>query len=680
MMTLFIEGYPVDVNESFSTLITMAIDDVRQFGSRNTTFSKTIILPGTKRNNRLFGNIYEINQSGFYNPLEANANTNFNPAVSASCYIFNDNLQTVKGIARLLEVVVTDGFIEYEVAVFGELGGFVAKVGNKKLEELDFSAYDHVLNATNITGSWDTIDGNGYYYPLIDYGTYSTNKHDWKFGTFRPGIYVKETLEKIFADAGYTHEADLFSTDRFKSLIVPHSQKFAQKLSTTLLNATFSGSQVINTAVDYVEFGTAIGGSFTITLSNSQFAYNVAGTLTVNHRLFIAGSAVTDGTDGYISITVNSVQVASLYIPDQSGGTFFFGQYINYTGNLSNTDVVRIEVTRTNIGVFTVTVTDAIFTITTDTPTWVTIDYGDTVEMNSLLPKNILQKDFISSIMKLFNLYLFEDKDTERLIKIKPFTEFYLDAEAVDWSSKIDRSRPLKIKPMSELNSRYFNFNYKDDTDYYNDLYKKRYNKTYGSYKYDSEYEFANETTNVDLIFSGTPLVGYTSEDKKYSTIMKRTGDTTITEECIDSNIRILQAKKITGVTNWEIKDSDGTTTISVLSAYGYAGHVDDPDTPTNDLNFGVPEELFTSVSGSGLSVNQFNLYWSPYMAEITDKDSRLLTCSLKLSYKDVYNLDFSKLIWIDGVLYRLNKLEDFNVTNEDVCKAELLKVINRIY
>ncbi len=67
-------------------------------------------------------------------------------------------------------------------------------------------------------------------------------------------------------------------------------------------------------------------------------------------------------------------------------------------------------------------------------------------------------------------------------------------------------------------------------------------------------------------------------------------------------------------------------------------------------------------------------------MAEITDKDSRLLTCTMKLNYKDIYQLDFSKLIWVDGALYRINKIEDFNATNEDICKVSLLKVINRIY
>jgi hypothetical protein len=31
-------------------------------------------------------------------------------------------------------------------------------------------------------------------------------------------------------------------------------------------------------------------------------------------------------------------------------------------------------------------------------------------------------------------------------------------------------------------------------------------------------------------------------------------------------------------------------------------------------------------------------------------------------------------------VLYRINKIEDFNASNEDTCKVQLLKIINRIY
>jgi hypothetical protein len=295
---------------------------------------------------------------------------------------------------------------------------------------------------------------------------------------------------------------------------------------------------------------------------------------------------------------------------------------------------------------------------------------------NDTLPQNILQKDFLSSILKLSNLYVFEDADNDKLLKIEPFIDFYANAQSEDWSLKLDRSKTQRTKPMSELNSRYYEFNYKDDSDYYNDLYKKRYNQGYGSYKYDSQFEFSKESTKVDIIFSGTPLVGYTGEDKVYSTIFKKSNNN---EETVDSNIRILQAKKITGVSNWHIRDAGGGS-LHNSTVYPYAGHLDDPDAPDNDLNFGVPKELFFTLVTGALNVNQFNVFWSSYMAEITDKDSRLLTAYFKLDFKDIHNIDFSKLKWIDGVLYRLNKIEDFNVTDPTVCKCELLKLINKIY
>lgn len=67
-------------------------------------------------------------------------------------------------------------------------------------------------------------------------------------------------------------------------------------------------------------------------------------------------------------------------------------------------------------------------------------------------------------------------------------------------------------------------------------------------------------------------------------------------------------------------------------------------------------------------------------MAEITDKDSKLVTAYFKLDYKDIYNLDFSKFVMIDNNLFRINKIEDFNATDRDLCKVQLLKVIEKEY
>ena len=138
-----------------------------------------------------------------------------------------------------------------------------------------------------------------------------------------------------------------------------------------------------------------------------------------------------------------------------------------------------------------------------------------------------------------------------------------------------------------------------------------------------------------------------------------------------------MQAKKMTVSTSWIIYN--GATSLGSQTTYGYVGHLDDPATPTFDLCYAPPKELNIVVSNY-TSNNLFNDFWDEYMSEIIDKDSRLLTCNMKLAFKDIYKLDFSRLIWIDGVLYRINKITDFNATNEDVCNVELLKIINRIY
>jgi hypothetical protein len=288
--------------------------------------------------------------------------------------------------------------------------------------------------------------------------------------------------------------------------------------------------------------------------------------------------------------------------------------------------------------------------------------------------------------MKMFNLYLYEDSTLQKMIKIKPYVDFY-DTNvnnALDWTYKMDVGKPLVLKPMSELNARYYLFKYKDDSDYYNEQYKKRFNLSYGTNKFDTGFEFAKEETSIDLIFSSTPLVGYDAGGKIYPTIFKRTGDVVGTgEETMDHNIRIMQSKLITSVASYDITKtvSSTTTVLTTKTEYFYAGHFNDPYTPTIDINYAIPSLLYYQPTNiDNISVNLFTLYWIQYMYEIIDQDSRLLSANFRLNEQDINQLDFSKLIYIQGVLYRLNKIIDYNATQRDTCKVELLKVINKNY
>jgi hypothetical protein len=584
-----------------------------------------------------------------------------------------DKIQIFKGVLRLLEIIIDDRSIEYEVAVFGELGGFINALGNNKLEDIDFGIADQTWNSTTIANSWDNISGTGVYYPLIDNGNVSTNKIDFSFDAFRPALFVKQYLTKILDGSGYTYDFPLLSTSLMNRLVIPNNQKTLTKSTALNLQATAKVKNYIN-ASGNVEFDIINAGNFTVTGSGSDFTYNSATPFAGSIALSVSGiiNAISPSSDFTIQLRKNGTPISGVTYTLPGNGYNFNADLSVSSVTLVNTDTLDVDL----VGNFSdLDIESGNFTITSSNPTDVTVNYGESIVINDTIPKGIFQKDFFASIVKMFNLYVYEDRLVEKKLIIKPFIDFY-DGSQIDWTAKVDRGSVMRLKPMSEFTARYYEYKYKQDNDFYAENYRKKYNEGYGDFIYDSENEFVKEVDSTELIFAGTVLTQFTGTDKKYSSIYKLSNSNNA-EDKMDSVIRILQAKKVTGVGTWAIKN--GATTLASYTAYGYAGHVDDPINPTNDINWGAPKELFFTTS-SYTAANLFNGYWSEYIAEITDKDSKLLTCSVKLNEVDIYNLDFSKLIYIDGSLWRLNKVLDYNPMDFNVTKVELLKVIELTY
>jgi len=712
---IYIENTRLDLSKDLSSEYTYAIDDIQDFASRNTNFSKTIILPGNAINNKIFGHTFEFTSSNFYNPSADNVGYNFNAAKAASCVIYVDKIQVFKGILRLLEITIDRGTIEYECAVFGELGGFITALNNNKLEDLDFSTYDHLWTRRNIVDSWEqasgtTASGMGYFYPLVDYGQVSQSaKKNWLFRAFRPALFVKEYIDKIITGAGYTYEAPFFETNLFKRLVIPNNQKQLSNYSDIAFygvifprNNTYPGSPTPRPSLDMLAIRTL--GYFTANFNNTIFTYT--GTQSLQLRFeFTAVGTTSDVT--YILVKKNGTTATQLVIPQ--GGFSIQEQSTAYISVNTNDTIELVLDWNTYLSSpLTITTTEFEVKFKSSSTQSVPLAYAEKIFLNNTLPRGYYQRDFISSIVKMFNLYIIEDSDKEKHLRIVPYIDYYtttanflqvndleeellvddidlllLDdytASHLDWTSKIDRAKAFKLKPMSELNGRFFEFKYKSDSDYYNEDYQKHYAKGYGDHIEDTGYEFAKDIQTSEVIFSATPLVGYSGEDKVFPTTFKLSNtQNTQSEDPIDHNIRIMQVRKLTGLTAWHIRDDSGNIGSS-LTEYGYGGHLDNPYIPTADINYGVPTEIYYTLNNPYPSANLFNGFWSDYVAEITDKDSKLLTCYVYLKVTDIYGLDFSKLIYIDGALWRLNKVIDYNPTNPESTKCEFLRVIELTY
>jgi hypothetical protein len=637
----------------------------------------------------VFGYIFELNNANFTDNTLPNVGYNFNVTKQANCKIFIDKVQIFKGTLRILEIVIDKETIEYQCSVFGELGGFINQLGNKRLEDLDFSAYNHTYSVANISASWDNAGGSSYYYPLIDYGSVSTGtgstgpgaygvaKKDFQYTTFRPALYVKEYMQKIFAGTDYTFSCPFFDTALFKRLIIPHNQTNITTLNNTSLDAN-ADIQLINTNLNtFVEFTMVTAGSFTLDITKQLFTYTGTPTITTDIQLTLRGD-VTNYNPSLPAFSVilkkDGAQIGRQDF-DASINDFMDCNILVSGVSFATNNTMQVEILGN--GIFLNIILGEV-KLTTTTPTQVQVNLGETIKVNDTIPKGIFQRDFFLSIVKMFNLYVYENKFNDKELVISPYVDFYptTSATAEDWTNKVDRAKPISVKPMSEVNARYYNYKFKADNDFYGENYRKKYTEGYGDFIYDTEFDFVKETDTLELIFAASVLYQATGQDKVFPAIYKKSNSNNA-EDRMDSIIRIMQTKKITGVASWNIMNT--TTNLASYTSYGYAGHLDDPINPTNDINFGAPKELQFNPN-TYPTTNVFNAFHSPYLAEITSKDSKLLTCFGLLDIVDIFNLDFSKYVWIDGVLFRLNKVENFNPMEYNTTKLSFLKVIETSY
>jgi len=722
---IIVEQQRLDLFEDIGAELNYAIDDIKDFSSRNTNYSKTINVPGNANNNKVFGHIYNFTSGNIKltpeNPEDElpNVGYNFDPTKQANCQIFVNKIQVFKGVLRLLEITIQNGVIEYQCAVFGELGGFASAIGNELLEDMDnFNKYVQQWNKTTVVNSWTAsgvASGLGIVYPLIDFGNCAHSTKDWHLDAFRPAFFVHEIMDSIITNSKYTYTSAFFDTPYFKSLIIPNNKANLEQLTQDLLRVAS------NTALDSGS-STGTGGDLVFNVitnlvlfsntANSSFTFIAPGTNNTLGKIRLSGS-VSLSRPG--TMTIKLYQSASIVYEET------FTTYVDYqqipidwlvTTSLDLGDVLSVNAYFSASETYVTLDPDLVLEFVSDYAQSDNASLDVVLNMKHLLPKGIQQKDFFASICRMFNLYVYEDPQKSTHLLIEPYIEFYRRgagflkvndvgelllhgepgdttgllllsdpiADSIDWSNKVDYSKEISIRPMSELNARYYDFLYTEDDDYYNERYNKKYNETYADRKKDTRFQFAEDRSETKIIFSPSILTSSSTDTKLRANLFKETNGTA---ERKDNNIRIMFFKSVASDSSYHIKrvyPTNGNLPGNALNTYGYAGHLDDPIEPTVDLNFGAPNEFYFKLTNPYPSANLFNAWWDEYLAEIINKDSKLLSCYLYLTVQDIHSLDFAQLIYIDGALWRLNKVVDFNPSIPQTTKCELLRVIELFY
>ena len=690
---LFVEGIEADTLGDIDVEFTFSVADISDIERRNTSFSKTITLPSTAKNQQLFGNIFDISVSNDIDENDVNIGQNFNPANQAQAQIFLDNVKIFDGVLRMMKINSKDDEVTYEVNVFGRLRDILHELGDRTLADLPFTDYNHTYNRTNIENSWNRfewVDGaQNYVYPLVDYGI-SNDNIIFPIRNFKPAVFVSEILKRIFKEAKFEVNAPFFNSFYFRKLLLITAEKSITRESTTLLsqNPNLYMSNV-TTDADFshlLVFTSVLADGFEITNGGTRFTWKkvnpISTGLTLNLKVsFVALQGYTENVWNFAVLKNGSEYLqtsrnVSFISPGQTvtfdieitGGvdlafnTFF---EVRLTGEISGAG------TNTQLQTQVIVQPVGSFKIGNTVPVAVELEEGDQMRIEYTLPKSMKQRDFLKSIISMYNLYITQDKLRTNVLEIVPYNDFYrtFKDQALDWSDKLDTSQDVSLTPLSELTAKEYRLTFDDDSDYWSTQYKTKFNQAYGESRSFIPNDFILDTKTIKVVFS-PPVLREQIPGQVMIHLYK-----------FENNIkspdnfkpRIAYFKPFVDcITPWSIGYAAGNVP---YTSYPYAGHLDDPIAPTSDVLFTNPREVYFSI-GQYPSSNLYSEYYDTLITAIGDRNSRLLEGYFYLTPVDIMNLDFRTIIKLGNHYFQLEKVDKYNPIANGLCYVSLFKIL----
>jgi hypothetical protein len=734
---LYINSRLVDIDQSIPFPLTFNISDIKDISSRKGNKSKTIKIPGTLTNHQLFTSVFLLTSTEKISTTTSGI-VNFDPSIKAPCQYYNNGLLEFNGIAQLMECNLNNGIWSFEITLVSDTIDYIAQLKKIKVNELDFSEYAHNLTLNDQQETWNGFnqingistpiktgadwDGIGYYYGLIDYGYSRPTPDTFAVDNIPLQVFVYGIMEKIFQYAGITWQSDFLESQRFKRLLlafyggalptITPGDSLNDSATTTENNnaggfimngtATISGQPIVwfpdATMLDNYD-GTIVTDPASQVIATSPLKFRAGSTgmfqvqYSGTHDVDIStaiGALLSCEYNVSLIVKKNNIVISTdqiyngvLNLANMPIATTTFSFNFNRSVNMLINDELTFEImlTRTNLNLLVTTYANYSVTQTV-TSTGATLDViksqqaltpGSAVSVASFLP-DMTCDVFLKGIITAFNLYLKPDANNATILEIEPLSDFYNSSlEALEWSYLLDSSKEIKVTPTINFAAKNYNFEFETEDDYWNTKYNNEFSEQYGSFVLSSQSQYATETTTMKLPFSQHPLAVIDTTNlivpRSYQINFDEFGNGQVVLKKGKSFIVQLGELR-TG--NWEHRDEFGTDFPQVV--YPYVGHLDDIDSPRFDLNFGVPKVVY--YAAINYTNNNLYAYHETFIKEIVSRFGKLLTCYMMIDSDIINKLDFRNLINIDGVVYRLQKINDYDSGKGQSTMVELIRIL----
>lgn len=709
--------YDLDVLDNLDFKLDISAIESGDIGKVFGVSSQNISLPPTKNNNEFFGNLYDVG---------ATPSTSFIKTVP--CQILQNGQEIFTG-KLYVDSVITDNMGDdlYNVVIVNETVDFNFLIKDTTFGDLDFSFLNHDYTYGNITSSWDgNLEGGAIFYPLVNYGfdeenpldtqikgggeprTFTNTSSPIRVDDFKPAIRIRECLDAIFNSVNYEYTSSLFAVgseldtlymlatkDDKKGIssVNPVSQSFrAYTTSSQDYPGPSINQQVYFGAENYDNSNQFDGRKFTAGADGTyQFEINLVYEI-LNY------SAVGDTRSVDVKVFKNGSQF-DLYNFDLTG--VVQGQ-INtitqyYALNATDTIDIRVSFTKTGVGLEEFRIIssgNSRFKLLTGPTTLL----GGVVDIAQTF-NNIKVPEFLQGLIEKFNLVIEPVKDKRNVLSIETFNDWVDAGEVKDWSNKVDFNQKWEIRHPLQNQPKNIKFTDIEDQTALTQYHKRTTGKLYGEFDYISESDLASGEKQIGKFFAPTPMRGIPGSPQTVMPILAEKDDSTqpfartvfaprllfrksTRQDCLG-----LIAKTGAGAlvqNQYYFEDENGT--VHTETDYGLASHL---QTLPADFNSTLDLHFGNTFSPGHYNYHQpqfngqtkrtaFYEYWSYYINELYDIDSRLVTLNVLLAPNEIPQISLNDKIFIDGHYYRINKIKGANISREASIEVELIKTLAR--
>lgn len=664
---LYIEGQRVELFKDESVTITDSIQNVRDIDKVFTAFTQSFSIPASKTNNKIFKHYYNFDiTNGF------DARKKVTATIELNSIPFRSGKIKLEGVDLKGNKPHT-----YRITFFGDIVDLKDKLGEKKLSDLDLTAYNLTYDYTTLKSKLTTAESSSNHIiaPLIThsqrlyydssedikdtgnlYYKNTGNKHGVYWDELKYAIRVNKIIEQIEADLDLQ-----FSNDFFKNTsIIEFDHLFMWLHRKSGKVEDLSGSTAaFETQVD--GWTPSNDGDFSITETTFTVSAGVPLSFWGIFRLELETLSATsydveifkDGTSIYSETGITGNHTA-----DGFGGDFEIGD-----GDYTVFITAAAAITFTNI------YWAALYTEPFESPVSITYLTGSyttnadfTFNVNKQMP-DIKILDFLTGLFKTFNLTAFV---VNGVIQVKPLDDFYTGTDTYDITEFVDVN---SSKVDVALPYREIEFKFKDTKTFLANKFGELNNRDWSKISYN-----AGETALAGQLYKVEPPFGHL--------LYERLNDVdTGAQKNIQWGYNVDKSQNAylgspllfypvyTATGNISIasafNEDREITTVEAISNVNLPSNTPTFNSATNDFQLNFNRERNEWSGDTDFADTLFSVYYSNYIASVFNTKQRLTKLKAYLPMRILLNYSLGDRFIVAGNQYKINSISTNLLTGE---------------